>query len=279
MTAVLMTPPYVEFMDANGAPLAGGKVYAYSAGTLTPKDTYTDSTGTTPNANPVILDSAGRAEIWINGSYKFIVKDSSDVTIRTVDNVSAFTTSAVTIDSILPAQSGNAGKFLTTNGANASWGASSGITLVTTATTSGTAIDVTGIPSTAKQIIVSLYSVGSGTSGSLALQLGSGAIETTGYNSDYASYTSAPAVSIFSGTTTQFGMKRNNSAVTGMFILNLVDAATNSWACTSIGSSTGSSEMYSGSGTKALSGALDRLRLSIVGGPAFNAGKMSVQYF
>lgn len=124
MTAVLMTPPYVEFMDANGAPLAGGKVYAYTAGTLTPKNTFTDSTEATPNANPVILDSAGRAAIWINGSYKFIVKDSADVTIRTVDNVSSFSTSAVAIDSLLPSQTGNAGKVLTTNGSASSWSTS-----------------------------------------------------------------------------------------------------------------------------------------------------------
>ena len=41
-------------------PLNGGKVYFYVAGTSTPQDTYTDSTGKTANANPVILDSAGR---------------------------------------------------------------------------------------------------------------------------------------------------------------------------------------------------------------------------
>lgn len=121
--AVLATPPYLEFMDSNGAPLSGGKVYTYSAGTVTPKATYTDSTESTPNANPVILDSAGRANIWINGAYKFVVKDSSDVTIRTVDNITAFNTSSSSIDAILPSQAGNSGKFLTTNGTSSSWGA------------------------------------------------------------------------------------------------------------------------------------------------------------
>lgn len=41
--------------------------------------------------------------------------------MREVDNVSAFTTSAVTIDSILPTQTGNANKLLGTDGAAASW--------------------------------------------------------------------------------------------------------------------------------------------------------------
>ena len=124
MTAVLMTPPYVEFQDSNGLPLAGGKVYAYAAGTLTPKNTFTDSTEATPNANPVILDSAGRAAIWINGSYKFIVKDSADTTIRTVDNVTSFSISGTSIDTLLPSQTGNSGKVLTTNGVNSSWSTS-----------------------------------------------------------------------------------------------------------------------------------------------------------
>lgn len=81
--------PYVfwQELDNDGDPLAGGKVYSYEAGTTTPKDTYTDSTGNVANANPIILDSAGRAAVWLgDGGYKFILKDSGDVTIRTVDN-------------------------------------------------------------------------------------------------------------------------------------------------------------------------------------------------
>lgn len=77
--------PFLQFFDSNGDPLSGGKVYFYEAGTTTPKDTFTDQTGDTANANPVILDAAGRAQIWMSGSYKVVVKDSSDVTIDTTD--------------------------------------------------------------------------------------------------------------------------------------------------------------------------------------------------
>ena len=85
--ATILSSPYSYFSDANGNPLAGGKVYTYTAGTSTPLATYTDSTLTTPNANPVILDSAGRAVIWLSGTYKITVTDSADVVIRTVDNI------------------------------------------------------------------------------------------------------------------------------------------------------------------------------------------------
>lgn len=82
--------PYVfrQELDNNGNPLAGGKIYTYEAGTTTPKATYTDSTGNTTNANPVVLNSAGRASIWLgDGGYKFVLKTSADVTISTVDNI------------------------------------------------------------------------------------------------------------------------------------------------------------------------------------------------
>lgn len=78
--------------DASGNPLAGGLVYSYSAGTLTPKATYTTQAGNVANANPVVLDSTGRADIWLgSGTYKFVVTDSAGAPAPdgTVDNVSA----------------------------------------------------------------------------------------------------------------------------------------------------------------------------------------------
>lgn len=87
--AVLLQAPYNQFLDDDGNPLTEGFVYAYAAGTDTPKDTYTDYTGSTPAENPVELDAAGRADIWIEGDYKFTVKDANGATIRTVDHIEA----------------------------------------------------------------------------------------------------------------------------------------------------------------------------------------------
>lgn len=87
--AVLLQAPYNQFLDDDGNPLTGGFVYTYEAGTDTPKATYTDYTGGTPADNPIELDAAGRADIWIEGDYKITVKDSSLVTIRTVDHIEA----------------------------------------------------------------------------------------------------------------------------------------------------------------------------------------------
>ena len=80
--------PFLQFIDANGNPLSGGKLYTYAAGTTTPLATYTTSAGTIANTNPVILDSAGRASVWLAaGVYKFVLKDSNDVLSYTTDNI------------------------------------------------------------------------------------------------------------------------------------------------------------------------------------------------
>ena len=88
--AVLTPTPKMQFESAAGVPLSGGKVYTYAAGTTTPQATYTDYTGATPNANPIILDSRGEAAIWLwAASYKFKLTDANDVEIWIVDYISA----------------------------------------------------------------------------------------------------------------------------------------------------------------------------------------------
>ena len=80
-----------QFFDNNGAPLNAGKIYTYQAGSSTPLATYTDNAGLVANTNPIILGTSGRPpnQIWLTDGvfYKFILKDSSDVTIQTYDNL------------------------------------------------------------------------------------------------------------------------------------------------------------------------------------------------
>ena len=101
MTALTPTAK-MQFFKADGTPLVGGKLYTYTAGTTTPQQTYTDSSGGTANTNPVILDSRGEANIWLGGAiYKFKLADANDVEIWTVDYISAPTSG------VSPALSGN----------------------------------------------------------------------------------------------------------------------------------------------------------------------------
>lgn len=81
-----------QLFTNQGVVLAGGKIATYLAGTTTSAATWTDSTQAVANANPIILDSAGRLpnEMWLqsNQAYKLILMDSANNILGTWDNVS-----------------------------------------------------------------------------------------------------------------------------------------------------------------------------------------------
>ena len=85
--ASLSPAPVSQFFDANGNPLAGGKLYTYATGTTTPLATYTARAGAA-NTNPIILNYRGEANIWLtNKLYTFVLKNAFDETIWTVDGI------------------------------------------------------------------------------------------------------------------------------------------------------------------------------------------------
>lgn len=82
------------FVDTNGAPVSGGTLSAYLAGTTTPTAMYSDSIGTSAGS-VVTLNARGEPEasgntimIWldVSKSYRFVLKDASGTSIWTVDN-------------------------------------------------------------------------------------------------------------------------------------------------------------------------------------------------
>lgn len=162
----------------------------------------------------------------------------------------------------------------------------SGITLGTlTATTSGTSIDFTSIPSGAKRITVSFHGVsGSGTSQMIALIGDSGGVETSGYVGGTGGANSGGAGHTPNWITNGIALTANTSpsasgALYGQLILVLMDAATNlwSWSLSTCGSV--DNRTFYGSGTKALSATLDRIRLTTAGGSdTFDAGSMNIAY-
>jgi hypothetical protein len=62
-----------QFCDANGSPIAGGRLYYYQAGTASQGITYLEQTGTVANSFPIILDSAGRipTPVYLTTLYDF----------------------------------------------------------------------------------------------------------------------------------------------------------------------------------------------------------------
>jgi len=108
-----------QFLDNNGNPLTGGKIYTYAAGTTTPQATYTSANGATPHANPIILDAAGRVpggEIWLTDGlqYKFVIKTSTDVQIGSYDNIIGINSNFVNYTNSQEFQTATAGQTVFT---------------------------------------------------------------------------------------------------------------------------------------------------------------------
>lgn len=78
MTASIIINGKQQFIDLNGHPLVGGKVFFYVPNTSTLKNTWQDMEQATLNTNPVLLDARGQALIFGVGNYRQVVKDIND---------------------------------------------------------------------------------------------------------------------------------------------------------------------------------------------------------
>jgi hypothetical protein len=104
-TGTIAPFPKHVFLNNSGLPCVGCKLFTYSAGTTTKVNSYTEVTLSSANTNPIVLDSAGRATIFLTPgiSYKFVLAPSTDTdppiaAIWTVDNVDAVPSNASNVD-------------------------------------------------------------------------------------------------------------------------------------------------------------------------------------
>lgn len=126
MAAQLLLSPIgilIQQLANNGQPLSGGQIFIYQAGTTTPQTTYTDSTGATPNANPIVLNSAGRlpnVSVWVPSGtpHKLVLQDSNGVTLATIDQLYGINDPSFIsqVFSTLPTSGGTANAQTVTNG-------------------------------------------------------------------------------------------------------------------------------------------------------------------
>lgn len=155
----------------------------------------------------------------------------------------------------------------------------SGITLGTaTASTSGTSIDFTSIPAGTKRITINFSGVSTNGTSVPIVQMGdSGGPENTGYTGTIE--TSANRYS-FSDGFKLVGIGSATWAMDGRVVLELLDAATNTWTATiAISGDNAATAAYTGAGAKSTSATLDRVRITTQGGAdTFDAGKINIQY-
>lgn len=144
------------------------------------------------------------------------------------------------------------------------------------ASTSGTSIDFTSIPSWVKRVTVMFTDVSTNGGSNLLIQIGdSGGVETTGYlsgSSNYVSYTTSTigflvaynvvAGAVWGGAVSLSNLSSNNWVLSG----NLNDSST-------------SAQVMNSAGTKSLSATLDRVRITTVNGTdAFDLGSINILY-
>ena len=172
-----------------------------------------------------------------------------------------------------PTTTGNV--VFTTNGTT--WSSVQKIVLGTAvASTSGTSIDFTGIPSWAKRVTVMFNGVSTSGTSPFLLQIGSGSFVTSGYASQAS--TSGGATVVTSGFSVSASIIAT-STFSGSVTLFLIGSNTWCGSGTIANTSATSVGYVSGGNSPALSGALDRVRITTVGGTdTFDAGTINIMY-
>ena len=149
------------------------------------------------------------------------------------------------------------------------------------ASTSGTSIDFTGIPSWVKRITVCFSGTSVNSSSIPMVQIGSGSPTTSGYSASAGGGNSTSGNSV-ANFTTGFGtldVGGSSIVLQGAMTIRLMNSSTNLWCASgTFGSPTTTSAYWMG-GTVALSGVLDRVRLTTVNGTdTFDAGSVNILY-
>lgn len=147
------------------------------------------------------------------------------------------------------------------------------------ASTSGTAIDFTGIPAWAKKITVMFSGVSTSGTTNMLIQLGSSTITKTGYVGVGTSYNTTAITT--TNYTSGFGIGSSNQATATLTYGHciFVNVSANLWVGNGMfGLSTSTSHVTAG-GLPTLANVLDRVRITTTNGTdTFDAGTINILY-
>lgn len=142
------------------------------------------------------------------------------------------------------------------------------------ASTSGTSIDFTGIPGWVKRVTVMFAGVSTNGSSVLQVQIGDGAISSSGYNST-ALYAASNSVSHDTGTS-GFRLYTYGTSDVKSGLVQLVTLGSNIWLASGW-CKISTTQSTSCMGDKTLTGTLDRIRITTVNGTdQFDAGTINI---
>lgn len=143
------------------------------------------------------------------------------------------------------------------------------------ATTSGTFKDFTGIPSWVERITVVFSGVSTNGANAFLVQIGSGSLQTTGYNSGLWSGTATNITA-----TTGFIASIGSASFGFTGTMTLTQVSLNNWVATGLSTVVTTANIGTQSvGSVTLSGPIDRLRFTTNGSTdTFDAGSVSIIY-
>ena len=142
---------------------------------------------------------------------------------------------------------------------------------------SGTVVDFTGIPSWAKRVTVLIDEISTTGTADLIVQVGSGSFTTSGYVSRYDAFQSSPVVK---STTVGYGIADTLVAAgTISAVVTIANVTGNRWVESHTGGGSNGPSVVLGAGAVSLSGVLDRVRVTTVGGTdTFDAGTINIMW-
>jgi hypothetical protein len=145
------------------------------------------------------------------------------------------------------------------------------------ASTSGTSIDFTSIPSWVKRVTVMFNGVSTNGSSHLLVQIGAGSVTTSGYTTSTGAAINSGTSGFYASSTAGFLIYNGNAANIYNGTSTIFNVSSNTWTNTHVIGGTDASRY--GGGSIALSGTLDRVRITTVGGTdTFDAGSINILY-
>lgn len=169
----------------------------------------------------------------------------------------------------MPAGTGN----VVVNGVNGALVAATAV-----ASTSGTSIDFTGIPSWVRRITVMFNGVSTNGTSHYLVQIGSGSVQTTSYAGAGSAIPGGTPSTVNSTTGFLiFNQEGATQANSGAVVLTLITA--NTWIASGVLAQDNNTRTFITGGKTALSGTLDRVRITTVNGTdVFDAGSINILY-
>ena len=193
----------------------------------------------------------------------------------------SITSSGITFDDATTLTTGVVPTANIANGAVTPVKLSQPYTLATSvASTSGTSIDFTGIPSWAKRITVMLNGVSTNGTSAPQIQLGSTTFQTSGY-SGYAARLSTAPNNVYTAASAGFVFSDSlNASSTRVGTFYISNISSNNWIIFgSVTSTNTQGDTAIVNGAVSLSAALDRIRITTVNGTdTFDAGSINIAY-